>query len=65
VSRARQLRLWLAIFALACATFGALLVLAIQHLPSAPRPAVCITVDANGAPAPDSCADPGSYQVTP
>jgi hypothetical protein len=26
---------------------------------------VCIQVDPNGAPAPDTCADPNSYQVTP
>jgi hypothetical protein len=31
------------------------------HVP----PPVCIVVHANGAPAPASCTDPGSYQVTP
>jgi hypothetical protein len=30
-----------------------------------PRQPVCIVVHANGAPAPGSCNDPNSYQVTP
>jgi hypothetical protein len=29
-----------------------------------PQP-VCVVIHANGAPAPASCADPNSYQVTP